>query len=113
MKGLLIDENLALPTALPTTLPVTHSRQLGSQPDDGMLWDHAKEHDLLIVTEDTDFLHRIRLEGPPPRVAHIRVGNMRRTAFITWLYKQWPAIELAASEHKLVHVHLDHLDAVS
>ncbi|MFZ1695082.1 MAG: DUF5615 family PIN-like protein [Flavobacteriales bacterium] len=113
MKGLLIDENLPLPTALPTSLPIVHSRQLGQQPDDTAIWEHARQNDLLIVTKDADFLHRIQLDGPPPRVAHIRVGNMRRTAFIAWLYRQWPAIERAATNHKLVNAYLGHLELVA
>jgi predicted nuclease of predicted toxin-antitoxin system len=113
MKGLLIDENLPLPTALPTSLPIVHSRQLGTQPSDTEIWEHARSRDLVIVSKDADFLHRIQVEGPPPRVVHIRVGNMRRAAFITWLYRQWPAIERAVASHKLVSAHPDHMELIA
>lgn len=55
MKGLLVDENLPLPTALPTTLPIVHSRHFGDQPSDSFLWEHAAVHDLVIITKDADF----------------------------------------------------------
>lgn len=113
MKGLLIDENLPLPTALPTSLSVTHSRQLGDQPSDSFLWQYAKENGLVIVTKDADFSERIQLSGPPPRVVHLRVGNMRRTEFIQWLYRQWPAIEAALPGHKLVNVYMNHMEVVA
>ncbi|MBK6542330.1 MAG: DUF5615 family PIN-like protein [Flavobacteriales bacterium] len=113
MKGLLIDENLPLPTALPTSLPVTHSRQLGRQPSDTEIWDHALNNDLVIVTKDGDFVQRINMQGPPPRVVHLRVGNMRRSAFISWLYKQWPGIESASATHKLVNVYSDRMELVA
>ncbi|HPF89210.1 MAG TPA: DUF5615 family PIN-like protein [Flavobacteriales bacterium] len=113
MKGLLIDENLPLPRALPTVLPVVHSRQLGDQPSDSSLWDHAIAHDLVIVTKDADFSQRIQLSGPPPRIVHLRVGNMRRAQFIQWLYKQWPAVEAALPGHKLVNVYVDHMEAIA
>lgn len=113
MKGLLIDENLPLPTALPTTLPIVHSRQLGNQPSDSFLWDHAIARDLVIVTKDADFSQRIQLTGPPPRIIHLRVGNMRRAEFVQWLYKQWPAIEAALPEHKLINAYLEHLELIA
>ena len=113
MKGLLIDENLPLPTALPTALPITHSRQLGNQPSDTAIWDHALANDLLILTKDSDFVQRITMQGPPPRVVHLRVGNMRRSVFITWLYKQWPRIESASAANKLVNVYIDHMELVA
>ena len=113
MKGLLIDENLPLPTALPTSLPVTHSKQLGSQPSDTAIWDHALANDLVIVSKDADFVQRINMQGPPPRVVHLRVGNMRRSVFITWLYKQWPGIENASATHKLVNVYSDRMELVA
>ena len=113
MRGLLLDENLPLPTALPTVLPVTHSRQLGSQPSDTEIWNHARDNDLVIVTKDADFVQRINLQGPPPRVVHLRVGNLRRSEFITWLYKQWPGIEKASATHKLVNVYSDRLELVA
>ena len=113
MKGLLIDENLPLPTAPPTTLPIVHSRQLGAQPSDSFLWQHAIAHDFVTVSKDADFSERIQLSEPPPRVAHLRVSNMRRTDFIQWLYKQRPAIEAALPQHKLVNVYHDHLELIA
>jgi len=113
MKGLLIDENLPLPTALPASLPIVHSRQLGIQPSDSFLWQYAIDHDLVIVTKDADFSQRIQLGGPPPRIVHLLVGNMRRADLIQWLYKQWSAIETALPEHKLINVHLDRLELIA
>jgi len=113
MKGLLIDENLPLPTALPTNLTIHHSTQLGLQSSDTEIWSFAKVNDLAIVTKDADFSDRISLTAPPPRVVHIRVGNLRRKDLIIWLYKQWPAIEAASFEHKLVTVYFDHLELIA
>lgn len=113
MKGLLIDENLPLPTASPTTMPIVHSRQLGEQPSDTFLWEHAILHDLVILTKDADFSERIQLSGPPPRIVHLRIGNMRRSEFIGWLYRQWPTIEEKLPDHKLINVYIDHMELVA
>lgn len=113
MKGLLIDENLPVPNALPAMLPIVHSTLHGVQPSDTFLWRHAIANDPAIVSKDADFSERIQLTGPPLRVVHLRVGNMRRSAFLNWPNRQWPEIEKALPEHKLINVYRDHMDLIA
>ena len=77
MRGFLFDENLPRVPSLQTRLPVTHALDLGSRPTDSQLWTHALQNVLAIVTKDADFSQRIVLAVPPPRVIHLRVGNMK------------------------------------
>jgi predicted nuclease of predicted toxin-antitoxin system len=67
---------------------------------------------LAIVTKDADFSQRIILTSPPPRVIHLRIGNMRREEFGEWLKQCWPKIEKAAKNHKLTNVYLDRIQTV-
>ena len=112
MRGFLFDENLPRVPSLQTGLPVTHALDLGPRPTDSQLWGHAQQHDLAIVTKDADFSQRIVLSVPPPRVIHLRVGNMRGRAFAAWLESTWPQIESAIATHKLVNVYRDRIEAV-
>jgi predicted nuclease of predicted toxin-antitoxin system len=112
MKGFLFDENLPRVPSLPTGLPITHALELGSRRTDSQLWAHAKQHDLVIVTKDADFSQRIVLGVPPPRVVHLRVGNMRGRGLAAWLVRVWPQIEAAIATHKLVNVYRDRIEAV-
>jgi len=112
MKGFLFDENLPHVPSLQTRLPVTHVLNLGSRLTDSQLWTHAQQNDLAIVTKDADFSQRIVLSTPPPRVVHLRVGNMRRRDFAAWLARSWPRIEAAIATHKLVNVYRDRIEAV-
>lgn len=112
MKGFLFDENLPRVPTLQTRLPVTHALDLGARPTDSQLWAHAEENDLTIVTKDADFSQRIVLRVPPPRVIHLRVGNMRGRDFAAWLKTVWPQIESTVATHKLVNVYRDHIEAV-
>jgi predicted nuclease of predicted toxin-antitoxin system len=41
-----------------------------------MIWDYAKEHGLAIMSKDDDFRQRSQLEGQPPKVIWLRVGNV-------------------------------------
>jgi len=77
MRGFLFDENLPRVPSLQTALPVTHATDLGSRPTDSRIWSYPQQNDLAIVTKDADFSQRIVLGVPPPRVIHLRVGNMR------------------------------------
>ena len=112
MRGFLFDENLPRVTRLQTGLPVTHALNLGSRPTDSQLWAYAQQNDLAIVTKDADFSERIVLGVPPPRVVHLRVGNMRGHDFAVWLGSVWAQIESTIATHKLVNVYRDRIEAV-
>jgi len=112
MKGFLFDENLPRVPSLQTILPVTHALDLGTRSTDSQLWAHAQQNDLAIVTKDADFSQRIVLGVSPPRVIHLRVGNMRGREFAAWLQRIWPHIESAIATHKLVNVYRDRIEAV-
>jgi predicted nuclease of predicted toxin-antitoxin system len=112
MRGFLFDENLPRVPSLQTSLPVAHALDLGSRPTDTRLWGHAQQNDLAIVTKDADFSQRIVLAVPPPRVVHLRVGNMRGRDFAAWLAHIWPQIESGITTHKLVNVYRDRIEAV-
>lgn len=75
MNHLLIDENL--PASLAATLPIpcSHATDLGKQPTDRQIWDYARERNWNIITRDTDFFDRLLLDGPPPKVIWVRLGN--------------------------------------
>ena len=112
MRGFLFDENLPRLLSLQTGLPVTHALDLGSRPTDSRLWAHAQQNDLAIVTKDADFSQLIVLDVTPPRVVHLRVGNMRGRDFAAWLERIWPQIEAAIATHKLVNAYRDRIEAV-
>ena len=113
MRGFLFDENLPRVPSLQTGLPVTHASELGARPSDSQLWTHAQQKDLVIVTKDADFSQRIVLGVPPPRVVHLRVGNMRGRDFAAWLERIWPRVEFTIATHKLVNVYRDRIEAVT
>jgi predicted nuclease of predicted toxin-antitoxin system len=51
-------------------------RQLGlSRAQDADIWSSAIQQNLVIVSKDEDFAERALLEGPPPKVVWIRLGN--------------------------------------
>ncbi len=112
MNGFLFDENLPRVTSLPTSFPVIHAVDLGERLTDTELWNYAKENGLVIVSKDADFSQRIVLSSPPPRVVHLRVGNLRRRDFSNWLQLTWPRIETFIRVNKLVSAYMGRIEAV-
>ena len=112
MIHLLIDENL--PAALARLLPVecSHATDIGPQPSDNQLWILARENDWTVLTRDTDFFDRIMLEGSPPKVIWVRLGNIRKAELESLLLELWPAICSLLFDADLVEVHPAALEAV-
>jgi predicted nuclease of predicted toxin-antitoxin system len=112
MKGLLLDENL--PGQSPTgKLPSIHVRELGAGMSDAEVWAYASVHDLVIVSKDADFANRMMISTPPPRVVHLRIGNMRLANFMAFLERVWPTVETLVRDHKLVNVYTTRFEAVA
>ena len=67
-----------------------HVYDLGDEMPDAAIWQYAKEHDLIIVSKDADFSDWIMLSEPPPRLIHLRIGNMRMRDLFVFLQRVWP-----------------------
>ena len=111
MNGFLFDENLPIKIQFMPSLPITHASTLGESPSDTKIWQYAKENKLVIVTKDVDFSDRLMLDLAPPKVVHLRIGNMRKRDFHLFLAKVWEQIESLSIDHKLVNVYLDRIEA--
>ncbi len=76
---LLFDENLSpeLPRMLAADYPGSaHICEVGLHGvGDGQIWDYARAQGLAIVSKDTDFRERSFVEGFPPKVIWLDVGN--------------------------------------
>ncbi|HZL26687.1 MAG TPA: DUF5615 family PIN-like protein [Acidobacteriaceae bacterium] len=71
-----------------------HVVRLGfERSDDREIWDLARVQRYTIVTQDSDFAERSILEGAPPKIVWIRVGNSRTSEIETLLRASHPAIQ--------------------
>ena len=113
MKGFLLDENLPYRLRFSLPLPVAHSTDLGESPSDHEVWNFAKWNRLVIITKDVDFSDRIAAIEPPPWIIHLRIGNLRKCEFHSFLEKHWPQIFGLLPAHKLINVYSDRIEALS
>jgi len=58
-----------------------HVRDVGLRgAEDRKIWDYAREQGHAIVSKDTDFRERSYVEGFPPKIIWLDVGNARSAA---------------------------------
>lgn len=112
MKGYLFDGNVPSRLRFSPKLPIVPLSDVGRNPSDTQIWEYARKHDLVIVSKDADFSDRIMASSPPPRVVHLRFGNLRRKEYHALLARRWPQIESLLKTNKLVNVYADRLEGI-
>jgi predicted nuclease of predicted toxin-antitoxin system len=100
MRGFLFDQNLPRRIRFKPSFPIEHVTVLGKEPSDHQIWEYARDKDFVIVTKDADFSDRIFTQSAPPRVIHLKFGNMRRDEFHKFLQMVWPRVESLILQHK-------------
>ena len=86
---------------------------LAPRAKDKNIWHYAIEHDLVIITKDSDFSARMLLTDPPPRVIHIRLGNMNMKTFHKIVSDCWNEVARMVEHYKLVTVYKDHIEGIN
>lgn len=112
MTGYLLDENLPRRLTFTPSLPVLHATDISPSSTDTLLWEHARQHRLVIVSKDADFSNRIMLSAPPPWVVRLTFGNLRLREYHATLARVWPQVEALLPAHKLLIVHADRIEAI-
>jgi predicted nuclease of predicted toxin-antitoxin system len=97
---ILFDANLspALVTGLRAEYPgSTHVRDVNLQSaPDIQIWEYAKNHGFAIASKDTDFRERSFVEGFPPKVIWLDVGNAGTAQIVALLQRQHQRVETFA-----------------
>lgn len=112
MQKFLIDVNL------PRKFRVWHAENFVHQSDldpfasDADIWEYAKDHGLTIVTKDSDFSGRVLLQGAPPKVIHLKIGNMPMKQFHDFVSEHWAEMAGLSTHHSLVVVYVDHMECI-
>jgi predicted nuclease of predicted toxin-antitoxin system len=107
---LLFDENLSpkLPNRLSDIFPHSlHVRDVGMKAtSDPIVWDYAKDNNLMSVSKDADMHDLSLVFGNPPKVIWIRLGNCSTLQVENLLRRDFNAIKLF-SEDRIPSVRCD------
>lgn len=112
MAKYLIDVNLPYYFSLWNNPDFIHQQDLDDTWTDEHIWQHAKDHNLTIITKDADFSLKVIHKGAPPKVVHLRFGNLRMKEFHRVVSTYWNKIELYLKEYNLVSVYSDRVECV-
>lgn len=104
----LIDVNLPYHFSIWNSPEFLHLRDVGENWKDEQVWNDAKTENLTIA----DFSNRIMVSPPPPKVIHIRFGNLRMKNFHERISKVWQEVVNLNRTHKLINIFLDRIEAI-
>ena len=80
--------------------------------NDEEIWDYAKTNNLIIVTKDKDFRVKQIMQGFPPKVIHIKFGNLKLNEFENVINECWDKVEIFIKDHSLINIYLDTIEAI-
>ncbi len=112
MPRFIIDANLPFRFSVWNTEDFLHVFQINESFTDEQIWEYARKNTLTIVTKDADFSLKALTKGTPPKVVHIRFGNLKMKDFHDKISKFWPEIELLLQENSIVNIYTDHIETV-
>jgi predicted nuclease of predicted toxin-antitoxin system len=102
---LLFDENLSpkLPNCLGDLFQNSlHVRDVGMKATiDPIVWNYAKENDLMIVSKDADMHDLSLVFGNPPKVIWLRLGNCSTLQVENLLRQNFKAIKIFYEDENL------------
>ncbi len=112
MPSYLIDANLPYYFSLWNNENHIHQNDLNDEAKDSQIWEYAKNDNLTIITKDSDFSTKILTTLPPPKIIHIRLGNIKTKDFHTILFPLWDKVLELSKTNKLVTLYLDRIETV-
>lgn len=113
MKKFLIDVNLPYYFSLWRGEEFIHQKDINDEWTDKQIWEYARENNLTIITKDSDFSHRIINSDPPPKIIHIKFGNLKMNEFFETLNKCWEEVLQLNESCKLINIYIDTIEGIN
>jgi predicted nuclease of predicted toxin-antitoxin system len=112
MPEFLIDANLPAKIKVWENNRFLHAITINPNWADKDIWQYAKENNLTIVSKDKDFLLLQFQHGSPPKIVHIKFGNIKLSDFITIIETCWVEVEALLSNHTIINIYSDKIEAI-
>ena len=113
MAEFLIDTNLPYYFKLWLSEKYLHQNDLDPKASDKSIWEYALLNNLTIISKDSDFSNRILVSKPPPKVIHIKFGNIKMNEFHDLIHKSWDEVIQMSMSNKLVNVYKDRIEGIN
>jgi predicted nuclease of predicted toxin-antitoxin system len=112
MPKFLIDANLPYYFSIWKSDEFIHVFDINDAMNDEEIWEYAGEHSLTIITKDADFSIKALFQNAPPRVIHLKIGNMKMKTLYEFINKNWIEIEKTSCTHSLTNVYVDRIEGI-
>lgn len=112
MPEFLIDANLPAKINAWKSERFIHVSSINPLWNDDDIWNYAKANNLSIISKDKDFLIYQLANGTPPKIIHIKFGNLKFKEFINVIENCWNEVENPLSSHSLINIYLDKIEAI-
>ncbi len=89
MPEFIVDANLPFRISKWQNNRFEHVLKINPFWDDEEIWDYACENKLIIITKDKDFRLKQIIRGTPPKVIHIKFGNLILKEFEKVIISCW------------------------
>jgi len=109
----LIDANLPRWFSLWASSDYLFAHDFATTWSDAQLWEYARSENLVMVTKDADFRIMALMENSPPKLVHVRLGNMKMQQFFNVMTKRWPEVIALLSRSRQIDVWPDRVVAIS
>ena len=111
MTNFVVDENLPYYFKLWHNIEFIQVSDIPEIKTDEEIWNYAKKSNLIIVTKDADFSNKIMFSTPPPKVIHLKIGNLKIEDLYQFLNKIWLSVAEEIKKYKLVNVYTDRIES--
>ena len=112
MKKYLVDANLPYYFSIWKTDEYEHIRDINDEMKDEEVWEYARKNNLTIVSKDSDFSNRMIVSKPPPKVIHIKIGNVSLKELHRICSMFWGDTIKLSNDYKLVNVFKDRIEGI-
>ena len=79
---------------------------------DDEIWNYAEQNSLTVVTKDKDFLVKQAIAGSPPKVVHVKFGNLKLDEFVHRIETVWPNVERLLPLNNIINIYINKLEAI-
>ena len=112
MPEFIVDANLPNSISIWNNVRFEHVLNINPLWNDDEIWDYAKANNLVIITKDKDFSVKQILKGSPPKIVHIKFGNLKLVEFIRVINTCWAKVETLLQQHSTINIYKDSIEAI-
>ncbi len=112
MPEFIVDANLPFRIPRWQSERFVHVLKINPLWEDDEIWNYAYENNLIIITKDKDFRLKQLISGSPPKVIHIKFGDMILAEFEKIITSCWDQVEELIKTHSLVNIFQNSIEAI-